>query len=107
MNINFLQFNTIANFDVVPGGFDPLLSELGDNQPTKFYYDLDGNELPEAVEVINLGVFKVPTDLVILECGNSDGVKPIGFPQKELPDTDVSIPKQYSPAIIADSCDND
>ncbi len=103
--INFLQFNTIANYDVVPEGFDPLLTELKDNQPSKFYYDIDGNELPEPVEIIDLGIFKVPTDLVMLECGNSDGVKPIGFPQTALPTTDVSIPKQYSPAIIADTCD--
>lgn len=103
--INFLEFNTIANFDVIPEDFDPLLTELRDNQPSKFYFDIDGNELPVPVEVIDLGVFKVPTDLVILECGNSDGVKPIGFPQKELPDTDVEIPRQYSPAIIADNCE--
>ncbi len=105
--INFLQFNTIANFDVVPEGFDPLLAELADNQPTQFHYDINGEKLDDPVEVIDLGVFKVPTDLVILECGNNDGVKPIGFPQDDLPSTDVKIPRQYSPAIIADSCDND
>jgi hypothetical protein len=53
---------------------------------------------------VDLGIFSVPTSLVILECGNQDGVKPIGFPQEEAPDPDVVIPKQYSPAIIADNC---
>lgn len=103
--INFLQFNSVANYDVVPEGLDTLLAELKDNQPTLFEYDINGEELPAPVEVIDLGIFKVPTDLVILECGNRDGVKPIGFPEADRPDTDVSIPKQYSPAIIADSCD--
>lgn len=105
--INFLQFNSIANYDVVPEDFDELLTELKNNQPTEFSHDINGDELPEPVKVIDLGVFKVPTDLVILECGNNDGVKPIGFPQTDLPETDVSIPKQYSPAIIADNCDID
>lgn len=103
--INFLQFNSVANYDVVPEGMDTLLAELKDNQPTLFEYDINGEKLPVPVEVIDLGVFKLPTDLVILECGNRDGVKPIGFPETDRPDTDVSIPKQYSPAIIADSCD--
>lgn len=103
--INFLQFNSVANYDVVPEGLDKLLAELKDNQPTLFEYDINGVKLPAPVDTIDLGIFKLPTDLVILECGNRDGVKPIGFPEAERPDTDISIPKQYSPAIIADSCD--
>ncbi|MDR2147701.1 MAG: hypothetical protein LBE91_14705 [Tannerella sp.] len=104
--INFLQFNSIANYEVVPEGFGTLLAELKDNQPTKFEYDINGVELPEPKEIIDLGVFKIPTDLVILECGNRDGVKPRGYPESDdEPTSDVLIPKQYSPAIIAESCD--
>ncbi|MNJ88861.1 hypothetical protein D3C87_64180 [compost metagenome] len=106
--INFLQFNSIANYDIVPEGFETLLAELGSNEPEQFEYDIDGNLLPEPTSIIDLGVFKVPTDLVILECGNRDGVKPIGYPQSnDEPTSDVIIPKQYSPAIIADSCNSE
>lgn len=103
--INFLEFNTIANYDVVPEGFGTLLAELKDNKPSEFEYDINGIELPAPTSIIDLGVFKVPTDLVILECGNRDGVKPIGYPEStDEPTSDVIIPKQYSPAIIANSC---
>lgn len=103
--MNFLQFNSIANYDVLPEGLGNLLNEVNAKEPAEFDHDINGNKLPVAVDIIDLGIFKLPTDLVILECGNRDGVKPIGFPEAERPDTDVSIPKQYSPAIIADSCE--
>jgi hypothetical protein len=103
--INFLQFNSIANYEVVPEEMNPLLDELRNNQPTLFTHDINGVELPLPVDTIDLGVFKIPTNLVMLECGNSDGIKPIGYPQStDEPTSDVIIPKQYSPAIIADTC---
>ncbi|MDD2982464.1 MAG: hypothetical protein PHQ74_03670 [Crocinitomicaceae bacterium] len=106
--INFLEFNSLANYEVIPEGLSTLLDEMSDSQPSKFEYDINGERLPEPVDTIDLGIFKVPTDLVILECGNRDGVKPIAYPESEdEPTSDVIIPKQYSPAIIADSCDID
>ncbi|MBK7129644.1 MAG: hypothetical protein IPH66_09825 [Crocinitomicaceae bacterium] len=104
--VNFLQFNSIANYEVVPEGMSALLDELRDNQPTLFTHDINGNELPAPIDVIDLGIFKIPTNLVMLECGNSNGIKPIGYPQgTDEPTSDVVIPKQFSPAIIADTCD--
>jgi hypothetical protein len=101
--INFIMNNSIANYSVVPASMKPLLDELED-EPTKFTTGLNGEQLPVPVSVVDLGVFRVPTNLVILECGVEKGVKPIGFPQKDVEGTDVSIPKQYSPAIIANPC---
>lgn len=103
--INFLQFNSIANYEVVPEEMSPLIEELRSSQPTLFTTDINGTELPVPVDTIDLGIFKIPTNLVMLECGNSDGIKPIGYPQDPAePTSDVIIPKQYSPAIIADTC---
>lgn len=103
--VNFIRNNSIANYEVVPEDMQAVLAELDNIQPTLFTYDLDGNELPEPKEEVDLGIFNLPTSLVILECGTSEGVKPIGFPQSEdEPTSDVILPKQYSPAIIADSC---
>jgi hypothetical protein len=49
----------------------------------------------------DLGIFPIPTDLVILEAGVQDGVEVRGYPEDMMPPTsDVIIPKQYSPAII-------
>jgi hypothetical protein len=104
--VNFISNNSIANYEVVPEDMQGILEELDNTEPTLFTYDLDGNELAEPASTIDLGIFDLPTSLVILECGTADGVKPIGFPQSEdEPDSDVIIPKQYSPAIIADSCE--
>jgi hypothetical protein len=64
---------------------------------------LDGKNLDTPSEIIDLGLFPVPTDLVILESGVADGIKPIGFPFTDEDQTDLKIPKQYSPAIIDDS----
>lgn len=102
--VNFILYNSIANYQVVPAGIKPLLDELGSGKPTEFTTGLNGEQLAVPTEVVDLGIFTVPTDLVILECGVENGVKPIGFPQTAVEGTDVSIPKQYSPAIIADSC---
>jgi hypothetical protein len=103
--INFIFNNSIANYEVAPESAQSLLDELQLEPVTLFTYDLDGNELPLPKESVDLGIFNLPTDLVILECGTQDGVKPIGFPQDPTPPTsDVIIPKQYSPAIIADTC---
>lgn len=103
---NFIVNNAIGNYETIPEGLEDLLEELATEPATKFTYDLEGNELPEPKTTVDLGIFPVPTGLVILECSNQDGVKPIGFPQEDAPDPDVVIPKQYSPAIIADNCDN-
>jgi len=92
--VNFIMNNSIANYEVVPASMTSLLDEL-DGEPTKFTIGLNGEDVPAATES-DLGIFPVPTDLVILECGVENGVKPIGFPE---------IPKQFSPAIIADRCD--
>jgi hypothetical protein len=102
--VNFILYNSVANYQVVPAAMKPLLDELGSGKPTEFTTGLNGEQLAVPTEVVDLGIFTVPTDLVILECGVENGVKPIGFPQADAEGTDISIPKQYSPAIIADSC---
>lgn len=103
--VNFLINNSIGNYEIVPEGLLPIIEELDLEPATPFTYDLEGNELAEPVETIDLGIYNLPTSLVILECGTQDGVKPIGFPEStDAPSSDVIIPKQYSPAIIADSC---
>jgi hypothetical protein len=102
--VNFVLNNSIANYEVVPEGILPVLEELALEQATEFTYGPDGDPIPPFVAV-DLGVFQLPTSLVILECGTQDGVKPVGFPMTEGGDIDnIDIPKQYSPAIIADSC---
>jgi len=103
--VNFILNNSIANYDVVPASMKALLDELDSGEPAKFTTGLNGEQLTVPTSVVDLGIFPVPTDLVILECGVEKGVKPIGFPQKAVEGTDVSIPMQYSPAIIADRCD--
>lgn len=102
---NFIVNNAVGNYETVPQGMKMMLDELANEQSSKFTYDLDGNELPIPKNTVDLGIFPVPTTLVILECSNRDGVNPIGFPQTAPETTDVSIPKQYSPAIISDDCD--
>jgi hypothetical protein len=65
----------------------------------KTEYDLEGNETP--YYAIDLGVFTIPTDLVILEKGVENGVVLRGYPEDTSePTSDVVIPKQYSPTII-------
>lgn len=103
--VNFIKYNSLHNYETIPEDMEEVLEELDLVTPTMFTYDLEGNELPEPSDTVDLGVFNLPTSLVILECGTTDGVSPIGFPQSEEdPTSDVIIPKQYSPAIIADSC---
>ena len=105
--INFIQNNSIANYEVIPEGAGTVLADLKDAQPTKFTTDLDGTDLPVPTNVVDLGIFEIPTNLVILECGTADGVKPIGFPESPVaPTYDLLLPKQFSPAIIADNCEN-
>lgn len=66
---------------------------------TKTEYDIEGNSTP--YYAIDLGIFNIPTDLVILEAGVQDGVEVRGYPEDTTaPTSDVIIPKQYSPAII-------
>jgi len=91
--INFIMNNSIADYETVPAGMQSLLDELN-GQPTKFTTGLNG-ETVAPTEVVDLGIFPMPTDLVILECGFESGVKPIGFPQTEPDTTHISIPKQY------------
>jgi hypothetical protein len=100
---NFLVNNAIGNYETIPEGLEELIDELALEPATEFTFDLDGNPITPSTSV-DLGIFPLPTGLVILECGTENGVKPIGFPQTAEGPTDVSIPKQYSPAIIADSC---
>ena len=103
--INFLLNNSIGNYEIVPESALPIIEELDLQPATPFTYDLEGNELAEPIETVDLGIFNLPTSLVILECGTQDGVAPIPFPQSTAePESDVIIPKQFSPAIIADSC---
>jgi hypothetical protein len=104
--INFIINNSIANYETIPSNMQALIEELQlEPNTTIVSYDLDGEPVLQELEKTDLGIFAIPTDLVILECGNTDGVKPIGFPMStDDPTTDVIIPKQYSPAIIADSC---
>lgn len=101
---NFIINNSIGNYEVLPEGLQNFVDELRTEPVTNFTTDLDGVDLPEPINTIDLGIFPIPTSLVILECGNENGVSPIGFPQSEEIDPDVIIPKQYSPAIIANSC---
>ena len=66
---------------------------------TKNEYDIEGNSVP--YYSTDLGIFNIPTDLVILEAGVQDGVEVRGYPEDtSAPSTDIVIPKQYSPAII-------
>ena len=66
---------------------------------TKTEYNIDGTS--QQYYSVDLGIFNIPTDLVILEKGVQDGVELIGYPEdKTDPTSDVIIPKQYSPAII-------
>ncbi len=101
---NFIVNNAVGNYETIPQGLADLLEELEEEPASLFTYDLEGNELPVPKSTVDLGIFSLPTSLVILECTNQDGVSPIGFPQTAEEATDVSIPKQYSPAIIGDSC---
>lgn len=97
--------NVIGNYLTVPANMQPIISELSNEPVTLFTHDVNGNEIPAPTSTIDLGIFNMPTDLVILECGTTNGVKPIGFPQStDEPTSDIIIPRQYSPAIIADSC---
>jgi hypothetical protein len=102
--VNFIMNNSIANYEVVPASMQPLLDQLNSGEPIKFTTGLNGEQLQVPIEVVDLGIFSVPTDLVILECGVGNGIKPIGFPQTEVDATTIKIPKQYSPAIIGDPC---
>ncbi len=102
---NFIINNSIGNYETIPQGLENVLHEMKNEVASEFTYDLDGNELAVPKTTVDLGIFPIPTSLVILECSNQDGVKPIGFPQSNLVDPGVVIPRQYSPAIIADSCE--
>jgi hypothetical protein len=66
---------------------------------TKNEFDIAGNSTP--YYSTDLGIFPIPTDLVILEAGVQDGVEVRGYPEDASdPMSEVIIPKQYSPAII-------
>jgi hypothetical protein len=66
---------------------------------SKTEYDLTGNSIP--YYSTDLGIFPIPTDLVILEAGVQAGVEIRGYPEDTAaPTSEVIIPKQYSPAII-------
>ncbi len=97
--INFIVNNSIANYEVLQEGMQALIDEMANEPISKFTYSIDESgqavEVPESTSV-DLGVFPLPTSLVLLECGVQDGVKPDGF---------KDIPKSFkSPAIIADTC---
>lgn len=96
--VNYIMYNAIANYEVLPESTAVLLHELENEPATKFVtYDLSGNEIPGALETVDLGVYPVPTDLVILECGVENGVKPKGFD---------GLDAYRSPAIISDRCES-
>lgn len=66
---------------------------------SKMETDIEGNRIP--YYSIDLGIFQIPTDLVILEAGVQNGVEVRGYPENSNPpSSDILIPKQYSPAII-------
>lgn len=103
-SLNFIMNNSIANYEVLPESLQAWINDLSDEDTTKFTYDpITGKEIQEPKNTIDLGIFSLPTDLVILEYGTENGVKPRPYPESgSRPETDVSIPKQYSPAIITD-----
>lgn len=103
-SLNFIMNNSIANYEVLPESLQAWINDLSDEDATKFTYDpITGKEIQEPKNTIDLGIFSLPTDLVILEYGTENGVKPRPYPESGgRPETDVSIPKQYSPAIITD-----
>lgn len=102
--LNFLYNNSIANYEVVPEHLQSIIDEMKDNAVATFTEDVNGDPIADPINVKDLGVFNIPTSLVILEYGVSDGVKLRGFPENDAePTSDVKIPKQYSPAIITDN----
>lgn len=67
---------------------------------TKTDYDIEGNSTP--YYAVDLGIFNIPTDLVILEAIAQNGIEVRGYPENTAdPSSDVIIPKYYSPAIIS------
>ena len=66
---NFIINNAIGNYETIPEGLEGLLEELKREAASQFTYDLDGNPLPVPKTTVDLGIFSVPTSLVILECG--------------------------------------
>ncbi|MDD2345387.1 MAG: hypothetical protein PHY85_04500 [Bacteroidales bacterium] len=102
--MNFLYNNSIANYEVVPEHLQSIIEEMKDNAVATFTEDETGTPVADPINVKDLGVFNIPTSLVILEYGVSDGVKLRGYPEDATaPTSDVIIPKQYSPAIITDN----
>jgi hypothetical protein len=89
--INFILNNSLGNYEVVPEGMLSIVEELELEPATPF----DDTIPTDPIYTVDLGVYQLPTELVILECGTQDGVMPNGFPD---------IDGQYSPAIIADTC---
>lgn len=87
----------------------------GSGQQYNYYFDSDNNKVithhakteylidgsSQQFYSVDLGIFHVPTDLVILEKGVEDGVELVGYDQdNSAPSSDVVIPQQFSPAII-------
>lgn len=102
--LNYLYNNSIANYEVVPEHLQSIIDEMKDNAVATFTEDLNGDSIAVPINEKDLGVFNIPTSLVILEYGVSDGVKLRGYPEDNTePTSDVKIPKQYSPAIITDN----
>jgi hypothetical protein len=102
--LNFLYNNSIANYEVVPEHLQSIVEEMKDNAVATFTEDINGDPEPDPINVKDLGVFNIPTSLVILEYGVSDGVKLRGYPEDKTElKYDMEIPKQYSPAIITDN----
>lgn len=101
---NFLLNNSIANYETLPQAMQDVIDELASEPIGNFTVGLDGQDLPIPTSVVDLGVFPIPSDLVILECGTQDGVKPKPYPTIPADPATVGIPEQFSPAIIADSC---
>jgi hypothetical protein len=85
-SINFMLYNSIANYGPIPASAQNLIAELE----------------TASTEVIktDIGLSELPTDLVILECATADGIKPIA----DSVITAEILSKFKSPTIIADHC---
>ncbi|CAD0009824.1 hypothetical protein [Flavobacterium chungangense] len=100
--INFILNNSIANYAAIPANAQNLIAELENEPASPFDYEINANPSipPKPITTVDIGMFEVPTDLVILECGTERGIKP-----REDHALSTAILDQFkSPAIIADPC---
>jgi hypothetical protein len=100
--INFILNNSIANYMAIPANAQSLIAELENEPASPFDYQVSTNPSipPIPITTLDIGLFEVPTDLVILECGNENGIKP----REDLALSAAILDQFKSPAIIADPC---